>query len=71
MIQLAQGKAEAIRLVNEAAERYFRQRPGPQANGDDRKLCARTKIIITEHSTSPTLPLGSLPVSVSSEKDAR
>jgi hypothetical protein len=34
-------------------------------------LRENAKIIITEHGISPTLLLGSLPVSVSSEKDAK
>jgi len=35
----------------------------------ENSLRQNAKIIITEHGISPTLLLGSLPVSVSSEKD--
>ena len=37
----------------------------------ENSLRRNAKIIITEHGISPTLLLGSLPVSVSSEKDAK
>jgi hypothetical protein len=37
----------------------------------ENSLRQNAKIIITEHGTSPTLLLGSLPVSVSSEQDAK
>jgi len=37
----------------------------------ENSLRQNAKIIITEHGISPTLLLGSLPVSVSSEKDAK
>jgi regulator of protease activity HflC (stomatin/prohibitin superfamily) len=69
-IQVAQGKAEAIRLVNEAAERYFvgNAQTLKQMEMTETSLRENTKIIITEHGISPTLLLGSLPVSVSSEK---
>jgi len=68
-IQVAQGKAEAIRLVNEAAERYFR------GNAQALKLMEMTetsladnaKIVITEKGISPTMLLGSLPVTVKDE----
>lgn len=73
VIQVAQGKAEAIRLVNEAAERYF------VGNAQELKriemietaLRDNAKVIITEHGISPTLLLGSLPVTVASENNGR
>jgi hypothetical protein len=37
----------------------------------ENSLRENAKIVITEHGTSPTLLLGSLPVTVSSEKGAR
>jgi hypothetical protein len=37
----------------------------------ENSLRQNSKIIITEHGISPTLLLGSLPVSVSSETDAK
>lgn len=70
VIQVAQGKAEAIRLVNEAAERYFvgNAQTLKQLEMIETSLRDNTKVVITEHGISPTLLLGSLPVSVSSEK---
>ncbi len=71
-IQVAQGKAEAIRLVNEAAEKYFfgNAQVLKQMEMTETSLRENAKIVITEHGISPTLLLGSLPVSVSSEKAA-
>ena len=71
VIQVAQGKAEAIRLVNEAAERYFvgNAQALKQIEMVENSLRQNAKIIITEHGISPALLLGSLPVSVSTEKD--
>jgi regulator of protease activity HflC (stomatin/prohibitin superfamily) len=71
VIQVAQGKAEAIRLVNEAAERYFvgNAQALKQMEMIENSLRQNAKIIITERGISPTLLLGSLPVSVSNEKD--
>jgi regulator of protease activity HflC (stomatin/prohibitin superfamily) len=73
VIQVAQGKAEAIRLVNEAAEQYFigNAQALKRMEMIENSLRQNAKIIITEHGISPTLLLGSLPVSVSSEKDAK
>jgi regulator of protease activity HflC (stomatin/prohibitin superfamily) len=69
-IQVAQGKAEAIRLVNEAAERYFtgNAQTLKQMEMTETSLRENAKIVITEHGISPTMLLGSLPVSMSSEK---
>jgi regulator of protease activity HflC (stomatin/prohibitin superfamily) len=69
-IQVAQGKAEAIRLVNEAAERYFvgNAQTLKQMEMTETSLRENAKIVITEHGISPTLLVGSVPVSVSSEK---
>ncbi len=71
-IQVAQGKAEAIRLVNEAAEKYFfgNAQVLKQMEMTETSLRENAKIVITEHGISPTLLLGSLPVSMSSEKAA-
>jgi regulator of protease activity HflC (stomatin/prohibitin superfamily) len=70
VIQVAQGKAEAIRLVNEAAERYFvgNAQTLKQLEMIENSLRDNAKIVITEHGISPTLLLGSLPVSVSSDE---
>jgi regulator of protease activity HflC (stomatin/prohibitin superfamily) len=69
VIQVAQGKAEAIRLVNEAAEKYFvgNAQALKQMEMIETSLRENAKIVITEHGISPTLLLGSLPVSVTSE----
>jgi len=70
VIQVAQGKAEAIRLVNEAAHQYFigNAQTLKQMEMIETSLRENAKIVITEHGISPTLLLGNLPVSVSSEK---
>ena len=62
------GQAEAIRLVNEAAERYFvgNAQTLKQLEAMENSLRENAKIVLTEHGISPTLLLGSLPVSVSS-----
>jgi regulator of protease activity HflC (stomatin/prohibitin superfamily) len=71
VIQVAQGKAEAIRLVNEAADQYFigNAQALKRMEMIETSLRENAKIIITEHGISPTLLVGSLPVSVSSVKD--
>jgi regulator of protease activity HflC (stomatin/prohibitin superfamily) len=73
VIQVAQGKAEAIRLVNEAADQYFigNAQALKRMEMIETSLRENAKIIITEHGISPTLLLGSLPVSVASGKDAK
>src|SRR5512145_2789414 len=67
VIQVAQGKAEAIRLVNEAAEKYFvgNAQTLKKLEMVENSLRDNAKIVITEHGISPTLLLGSLPVTVS------
>ena len=69
MIQVAQGKAEAIRLVNEAAEKYFvgNAQQLKQLEMVEGALRDNAKIILTEYGINPTLLLGNLPVNVSSE----
>jgi regulator of protease activity HflC (stomatin/prohibitin superfamily) len=66
-IKVAEGKAEAIRLVNEAAQQYFRGNAQAlkQMEMTENSLRDNAKIVITEDGISPTLLLGSLPVSVS------
>jgi regulator of protease activity HflC (stomatin/prohibitin superfamily) len=68
-IKVAEGKAEAIRLVNEAAQQYFRGNAQSlkQMEMTENSLRDNAKIVITEDGISPTLLLGSLPVSVSAE----
>ena len=73
VIQVAQGKAQAIRLVNEAAQQYFvgNAQALKQMEMVESSLRENTKVVITEHGISPTLLLGSLPISVSSEKNGQ
>jgi regulator of protease activity HflC (stomatin/prohibitin superfamily) len=73
VIQVAQGKAKAIRLVNEAAHQYFvgNAQTLKQMEMIETSLRENAKIVITEHGISPTLLLGDLPVSVSSDKGAK
>jgi regulator of protease activity HflC (stomatin/prohibitin superfamily) len=68
-IQVAEGKAEAIRLVNEAGQKYFvgNAQALRQMEMTENSLKDNAKIVITEEGISPTLLLGSLPVSVSKE----
>jgi regulator of protease activity HflC (stomatin/prohibitin superfamily) len=70
VIQVAQGKAEAIRLVNEAAEKYFvgNAQLLKRMEMTENSLRENAKIVITENGISPTLLLGSLPVTVSREE---
>jgi len=66
-IKVAEGKAQAIKLVNEAAQQYFRGNAQAlkQMEVTETALRDNAKIVITEKGISPTLLLGSLPVSVS------
>jgi regulator of protease activity HflC (stomatin/prohibitin superfamily) len=70
VIQVAQGKAKAIRLVNEAAQQYFvgNAQALKQMEMIETALRDNTKVVITEHGISPTLLLGSLPISAPVEK---
>jgi len=69
VIKVAEGKAQAIKLVNEAAERYFRGNAQmlKQIEMTEASLKDNAKIVITAQGISPTLLLGSLPVSVRPE----
>ncbi len=68
-IKVAEGKAEAIRLVNEAAQQYFQGNAQAlkQMEMTETALRDNAKVVITEHGVSPTLLLGNLPVSISKE----
>ncbi len=72
-INVAQGRAEAIRLVNEAAEKYFvgNAQLLKQMEMMENSLRDNTKIVLTEHGINPTLFMGSLPVNVTEEKAAK
>ena len=67
-IKVAEGKAQAIKLVNEAAQQYFLGNAQllKQMEMTETALRDNAKIVITEKGLSPTILLGSLPVSVSS-----
>jgi len=69
-IKVAEGKAEAIRLVNESAQKYFQGNAQllKQIEMTETALKDNTKIVITEEGISPTLLLGSLPITTSEEK---
>jgi len=62
-----QGKAETIRLVNEAAEKYFvgNAQELKKLEMIENSMRDNAKIVLTEHGISPTLLLGSLPITVS------
>jgi regulator of protease activity HflC (stomatin/prohibitin superfamily) len=69
-IMVAEGKAEAIRLVNEAAEKYF------QGNAQmlkkiemvETSLKDNAKIVLTDKGINPTLLLGDMPVTMTEKK---
>jgi len=68
-IRVAEGRAEAIQLVNEAAEKYFRGNAQllRQLEMTENSLKDNAKIVVTEKGVSPTLLLGSIPVSAVKE----
>ncbi len=63
-IRVAEGKAKAIQLVNEAAEKYFKgnAKELKQLEMTENSLKDNSKIIVTEKGISPTLLLGELPM---------
>ena len=72
-IQVARGKAEAIRLVNEAAEKYFvgNAQELKRMEMTENSLRQNSKIVITEKGISPTLLLGSLPVNMVNDDEPK
>lgn len=70
-IKVAEGKAQAIKLVNEAAEQFFvgNAQALKQMEMTENSLRNNAKIIITEEGISPTLLLGSLPVTTEPDPD--
>ncbi|MFC1766748.1 SPFH domain-containing protein [Planctomycetota bacterium] len=64
-IRVAEGKAKAIQLVNEAAEKYFlgNAKDLKQLEVTENALKNNAKIIVTDKGISPQLILGDLPVS--------
>jgi regulator of protease activity HflC (stomatin/prohibitin superfamily) len=73
VIEVAEGKAEAIRLVNEAAQKYFQGNAQvlKQMEMTETALRDNAKVVITEHGVSPTLLLGSLPVTMSASEERK
>ncbi len=63
-IMVAEGKARAIELVNEAAEKYFKgsAKELKQLEVTENALKDNSKIILTEKGISPTILIGELPV---------
>jgi len=66
---VAEGKAEAIRLVNEAAQQYFHGNAQvlKKMEMTENSLRDNAKVVITQEGITPTLLLGDLPISVKSE----
>ena len=69
-IQVAEGRAEAIKLVNEAGQKYFigNAQVLKQMEMTEVALKDNAKVVLTKEGISPTLLLGSLPVTVSQEE---
>lgn len=65
-IKVAEGKAEAIKLVNEAGQKYFvgNAQVLRQMEMTESSLKDNAKVVITKEGISPTLLLGNLPVSI-------
>lgn len=63
-IRVAQGRAEAIKLVNESAERYFVGNAVElkKLEVTENSLKKNSKIILTEKGISPQIIIGSIPV---------
>lgn len=63
-IRVAQGRAEAIKLVNEAAERYFVGNAVElkKLEVTENSLKKNSKVVLTEKGISPQIILGSIPV---------
>ena len=69
-IRIAEGQAEAIKLVNESAEKYFKgnAKELKQLEVTEASLKNNSKIVITEKGISPQIILGNLPVSSEDSK---
>jgi regulator of protease activity HflC (stomatin/prohibitin superfamily) len=69
-IMVAEGKAEAIRLVNEAAEKYFTGNAQTLKKIEmvETSLKDNAKVIITDKGITPTLFLGELPLKAAESK---
>lgn len=63
---MAEGQAEAIRLVNEAAEKYFvgNAQLLKQIEMVENSLKDNAKVILTDKGITPTLFLGDMPTKI-------
>lgn len=69
-IRVAEGKAQAIKLVNEAAEKYFvnNAKELRMMEMTEKSLQNNSKIILTKEGINPQLILGNIPVTVPTTK---
>ncbi len=69
-IMVAEGRAEAIRLVNEAAEKYFTGNAQTLKKIEmvETSLKDNAKIVVTDKGITPTLFLGELPLKMAESK---
>ncbi|MEA1963103.1 MAG: SPFH domain-containing protein [Patescibacteria group bacterium] len=63
-INIAQGQAEAIRLVNESAEKYFKGNAVElkKLEVTEKSLRNNSKVVLTEKGISPQIIIGDIPV---------
>lgn len=63
-IRVAQGQAEAIRLVNESADKYFvgNAQELKKMEVTENSLSRNSKVVLTESGISPNIILGEIPV---------
>jgi len=63
-IRVAQGQAEAIRLVNESADKYFvgNAQELKKLEVTENSLHRNSKIVLTENGISPNIILGEIPI---------
>jgi regulator of protease activity HflC (stomatin/prohibitin superfamily) len=70
-IRVAEGKARAIQLVNEAAERYFvgNAQELKKLEVTEAALKDNAKVILSEHGISPNIILGAIPTDDGGSRD--
>ncbi len=68
-IRVAEGKAKSIKIINEAAEQYFKgnAQEFKRLEVTENSLKNNSKIILSEGGISPTILIGELPLSESHE----
>ena len=69
-IKVAEGKARAIQLINEAAEKYFKGNAKELKKWEAIEISLKdnSKIILTKEGINPTILLGELPIKEISDK---